>query len=139
MNKLSSVITGALIAIMIVANGQLAALFGNALANVLVQVIGLMFTCLFFLLRKERFVYKAGIPLFWYLGGIFGVLSVYLNNITFISLGVALTSAVGLLGQSLSSFVIDLLGLFDMPKKSFHFTQLMGLSIIFIGIVLMLG
>ena len=59
------------------------------------------------------------------------------NNIGFNVLGVSITLALGLLGQSVSSIVIDHYGFLGMTVSKFNKKKLVGLIIIIIGIGIM--
>lgn len=133
-----SLLSGALIALTVAQNGELALLFGNYHATVLVHGVGLAAILLWMLLRKEKPTWNRSTPWPYVLGGVFGVLTVVLNNLCFVSLGVSLTLALGLLGQCLAGGLIDHLGLFGLPKLPFRRGHVLSFGLIAAGLVLML-
>ena len=72
-----------------------------------------------------------------YSAGAIGVFTVLFNNITFSTLGVSLTIALGLFGQSMASIVIDHYGLLGMKVIKFNPNKLVGLVLIILGIIVM--
>lgn len=138
MYYLLSVLTGALIASMLVINGALSARYGVYLSTILIHVVGLLFILAVLLIKREPLRRGVRLPPAYYLGGAIGVATVVFNNIAFVHLGVSAILALGLLGQSVTALIIDQYGLFSMPKRRFQKRKLIGLSLIVFGIVLML-
>ncbi|NCB31179.1 MAG: EamA-like transporter family protein, partial [Clostridia bacterium] len=68
-----SVISGVLIAVMIVCNGDLSSVYGNYQATVVIHATGLVCILLWMLFRREKFSLSRGMPFLYYLGGVFGV------------------------------------------------------------------
>ncbi|MBI9012943.1 MAG: DMT family transporter [Clostridiales bacterium] len=137
MNKLSSTFVGGLIAIMILFNGTLANVLGNYQSTVIVHFIGLIGIMVVLLVRKSKIKIHKSVPLYAYSAGVIGVLPILFNNISFTVLGVSITLALGLLGQSVTSIVVDHYGLFNLTVVKFNKRKLVGLTIIIIGIVIM--
>lgn len=137
MYSLYSAFIGMLIAIMIGLNGALSNHLGNYSSSVVVHLVGLISIILILLIKKSKLTFKRGIPLYLYSAGAIGVIILLFNNITFNSLGVSLTVALGLLGQSIASIVIDSYGLFNMKIVKFNKKKLFGFILISLGIVIM--
>jgi len=137
MNKLSSGFVGGLIAIMILFNGTLSNAIGNYQSTVIVHLVGLIGIIMILIVGKSKIRFFKSVPLYAYSAGVIGVLPILFNNISFAVLGVSITLALGLLGQSLTSLVVDHYGLFNMTVVKFNKRKLVGLTIIIIGILIM--
>ncbi len=119
-NNLISAFIGALIAIMTLFNGTLSNTFGNYTSSIIIHVIGLFSITFVLLITRSRIKIQKGIPVYLYSAGAIGVFSVVFSNLSFSKLGVSLTLALGLLGQSLSSIFIDHFGLLGMKVIKFE-------------------
>lgn len=137
MNNFISVFIGALIAIMIMINGTLAIASGNYIASVIIHIVGFVSIILVILVTKSKMKLQKGIPLYLYSAGAIGVFTVLFNNLSFNSLGVSLTLALGLLGQSAASIIIDHFGLMGMKSIKFEKKKIIGLIFIISGIFVM--
>ncbi|KOA19413.1 hypothetical protein CLHOM_22040 [Clostridium homopropionicum DSM 5847] len=137
MDNLLSAFIGALIAIMIMINGTLANAFGNYTSTVVIHIIGLISMIFVLLISKLKFKKVKEIPLYFYSAGAVGVFTVLFNNLSFEKLGVSITLALGLLGQSVSSIIIDHFGLMGMKVMKFEKRKLFGLILIILGILVM--
>lgn len=132
-----SVLTGALISVMIVLNGGLSGVYGVFYSTVMIHVVGLIFVILWMLKKRERFAWDKHLPFYYFLGGVIGVCTTAFNNIAFGKISVSAILALCLLGQSAASIAIDQFGLFQMPKVPFNKKKLIGAAFIVLGIVLM--
>lgn len=128
---------GAVITFMISINGQLSALIGNYATSAVVHAVGVIGVLLLLFLKKERIPSLKHIPIYWFLGGFFGAITVVFNNIGFHVFGATLTLALGLLGQLVFSVAIDHFGFFGIAKKPVTHKQMIPLTFIVIGIVFM--
>jgi transporter family-2 protein len=109
-------------------NGTLAGSFGNYASSVIIHIVGLFTIILVLIISKSKFRFGKGIPLYLYSAGAIGIFTVLFNNISFSSLGVSITLALGLLGQSLSSIIIDHFGLLGMKVVRFEKRKLIGFT-----------
>lgn len=139
MYYLFSVITGVLIAIMIVANGKLAGSAGVYLSTVIVHIVGLAFVSIIYLLDKKSQRPKKKLPFYLYTGGLIGVATVVFNTFAYSKISVSALLALGLLGQSITSIFFDQFGWFDMPKVAFKKRKIVGLAFVLIGIFIMIS
>ncbi len=137
MYKLGAVFAGILVAAMIFFNGTLTGYFGNSTTLVIIHTIGLITISLFLILKREKILINKKIPFYLFLGGAIGVILVSFNNICFMNIGVSLTIALGLFGQTVMSLIIDSFGLLGLKKHKFDVKKLIGLSLIFIGTIIM--
>lgn len=133
-----SVLSGILISVMVAINGQLSAQYGVYSATVMIHVIGLVFISLLVAIKRKSLRSANKLPFFFYLGGAIGVGTVVFNNMAFGHISVSAILALGLLGQILSSLVIDQFGFFNMPRHPFTIRKLPGIALVAIGIGWML-
>jgi len=137
MNNIISAAAGALIALMLLFNGNLSGFYGNYAASVIIHSVGLLTILILVIFKKYKFNNCRAVPWYFYSAGAIGVITVLFNNIAFSTLGVSLTLAVSLLGQSVASIVIDHYGLFGLNKVKFEKQKITGLVLIIAGIALM--
>ncbi|KEH93720.1 DMT family transporter [Clostridium massiliodielmoense] len=136
MYKICAVIVGVLLATMVSINGSLSGQLPNSSALVVIHVVGLITTVILLLLTRKRFNLK-GVPFYFLFGGFVGFFVVFLNNVCVLKIGVALTLAISLLGQSIVSGIIDHYGLLGMDIHKFRKEKIVGFIIILIGIIIM--
>lgn len=137
MYYLLSLLVGGLLAFMVSANGIVGEVAGTYASSVIIHFIGLMGVIGVLLFSKAKFKGLRQIPLWMYSAGLIGIITVLFNNLTYTTLGVSLTVALGLLGQSLTSIVIDHFGLFGLPVSRFDKKKIFGFIIILCGIIIM--
>ncbi len=138
MNNLISAFIGALISIMTMLNGTLANKLGNYTANTLIHTVGLFSIIIVLFMRKSKVKFDKSLPIYLYSAGVIGVFTVLFTNLSFAVLGVSIPLALGLLGQSVTSIVIDHFGLLDMQPIKFEKRKFIGLTFIVIGICVMI-
>lgn len=129
---------GALIAIMVFINGILSSHLGNYLSTIIIHLVGLLFVIVMLFMKKATVSFHKKVPLFLYSAGAIGIFTVLFSNYSFIHLGVSLTLALGLLGQTITSILSDTYGWFGLPKVSFQKKKLIGLLLLFLGICIMI-
>ena len=130
---LLSVLTGALIAAMIVVNGALTGVYGVYLATLIIHVVGLLVITAGCLVRRQRLWPRGRLPLWLYLGGVIGVLTTVCNNLSFGRISLSAIVALGLLGQAAASLLIDQFGLLGMERRPFRPAKLSGLFCVLLG------
>ncbi len=138
MPEFLSIFSGILISVMLLFNGQLSGAYGNAFATVLIHITGLVGISMWLAVKKQSLRHTLKEPKHLYLGGIIGVSTVLLTNLTFAHLGVSLTLVLSLLGQIVVSLVIDGAGLLGAKKVQFEKKKLIGVGLVAAGAVLML-
>lgn len=137
MNYIISLIVGALTSIMIFFNGSLSNGYGNLMSTVLIHLVGLIAILLILLTTHSKMKLPKGLPLYLYSAGFVGIGTVMLTNLSYLKLGVSLPLALGLLGQTVFSLLIDHFGLFGMKVVKINPKKLIGLGIIGAGIFIM--
>lgn len=134
---LFSLITGVIIAVMIVVNGELGSSLGLYSSTAIIHFVGLIFITIIYTFSKKEPRKGKKLPFYIYLGGMIGVLTIVFNNIAFGKISVSAILALGLLGQSITSIIIDQYGLFNMPQVKFNKRKIIGLIFLLIGIFIM--
>lgn len=137
MYNILALLIGALISIMVSFNSGLEGYVGSTYSVVIIHTIGLIAILIVAAIKKEKIVIKEAIPFYLFLGGIFGVMLTLVNVITIGSIGVALTTALAVFGQLVFSSLVDHFGLFGLTKYEFNPKKLVGLLIVFVGLVIM--
>jgi transporter family-2 protein len=137
MYNIYSIIIGVLIGLMTSLNGILSTYTGNYISSVLIHFVGLLGIIAVLIFTKNKFVFDKTLPLTLYSAGIIGVFTVLFNNYSFVPIGASLTMALGLFGQAVSSIIIDNFGLLGVNVVKFNKKKLIGLAIVFIGLLIM--
>ncbi|MBS6508458.1 MAG: DMT family transporter [Paraclostridium bifermentans] len=137
MNYLISILTGVVLSIMVVLNGDLGNATGNYISSVIIHFVGLIGIIILLVVTKSKIKNLKGIPFYMFSGGLIGILTVLFTNISFTNLGVSLTVSLALLGQLVTSIVIDHFGYFDLEVNRFEKKKIIGLGIIILGIFIM--
>ena len=133
-----AIASGALIAVAVVQNGDLALYLGNYHATVVVHAVGLTALLIWMAIRRKKFRWDRNTPWYGYLGGVLGVLSVLGSNLSFAALGVTVPVAMMLLGQTVMGVTVDQLGLFGARRRPFRPAHLISLALILCGVAVML-
>jgi len=128
---------GILISVMIAINGGLTTHYGVYSATIIIHLVGLVLIAIAVRIKKETF-FLGKLPWFLYLGGAIGVFTTVANNLSFGRISVSAILALGLLGQSVTGFIIDQFGLMGMAKHPFTKDKLVGLALILAGIASMI-
>ena len=139
MYYLLSIIAGILTSSMITVNGNLTNFYGSYTASVIIHFIGLIGLTLYLIIKKQAFIPKERLPFYYFLGGAIGVGTTVFNNMAFGTLSVSAILALTLLGQSITSIIIDHFGLLGMPVERFNKKKLFGLSFVLIGIFIIIN
>lgn len=133
-----SFLTGGLLSIMILINGQLTSSVGIYPATAIIHLVGVLFALVLCLVRKEKPLPRSRSPWWFYLGGVVGVFTTVANNLAFGRITMTSIVALGLLGQTVASLVIDASGWLGMTRRPFRPSTLIGLVFCLAGIVVML-
>lgn len=137
MYYLLSLLTGVLISVMIAFNGGLTELYGVYQATVIVHITGLLFISILLFIKRDR-PFAKRYEWFLYLGGAIGVATTVFNNLAFGRISVSAILALGLFGQSITGLIMDQYGFFNMRKSPFSRRKIIGLLLVFCGIISMI-
>lgn len=133
-----AILAGVLIALTVVQNGDLALYFGNYRGTVMVHVVGLVTIVAVLLIRRTPIRWDRKTPWYAYFGGVLGVLTVLGCNRSFATLGVSVSVAMLLLGQTVMGAAVDQFGLFGAQKRPFAPAHVLSFVLIAGGIGVML-
>lgn len=138
MYYLMSILAGVVISVMVSLNGGLTASYGTYSASVIIHIIGVIFAASICVIRKEHIQIKSRAPLWAYLGGAIGVLTTLFNNYAYGRISMTSIVALGLLGQSLSSVVLDSFGWLGVEKRQANKSCVVGYLAAIIGMFIMI-
>lgn len=134
MYKLLAAGGGMMLAIMILSNNMMVLALGNEPAVVINHIVGLITISIILLMTKERRRSMKGIPLFYLLGGVTGVGTVFFTNASYIALGATITLMLSMIGRIVTSTVIDHYGLMSRPRYPFNRRKAIGLLLMAVGL-----
>lgn len=131
---LAAFATGGLLTLMLLTNGTLAAYGTLLFASWVPHLTGTVVAVLLLLILKPRKASQKSPPLWAYLGGISGALTVMFTSAAMNSaLALSGTIALGLAGQVVFSLIADARGLFGLPKRTPSLREVIALACILSG------
>lgn len=133
-----AVLSGIILSVMISLNGGLSAVYGVFFGTVITHIVGFFFALILYLIKNEKKNLFDKRPIWKYLGGAVGVFTVLFNNSAFGKISVTSIVALSLFGQTVSSLIVDQLGILGMKKRKFEKSSLIGLVFSIIGIIILL-
>lgn len=138
MYNILALLTGILISTFVAINGKLSTFYGEYISSAIIHLAGALFAILIFIISGKKFKLKKNIPLWYYSGGFIGVLATLSNNFSFGKIPVTNIIALGLLGQIITSLVVDQFGFFNMVKHKINIKSVFGIALSFLGVLYML-
>ncbi len=138
MYTILATLTGALITLMNSVNSRLAGAVGYPAAAVAVHVAGLAAVTLLTLARREPSE-PGRVPLRFYLGGIFGVGTIFACNYAFSALSASLAVALSLLGQAGFSLFADATGFLGRRRYGLSPNRVPGIALALAGAAVLAG
>ena len=131
--------TGGLLSLMVLFNGTLAAYGSLFFASWVPHLTGTFAALLFLAVLRPKRAEVARPPLWVYLGGVSGAITVMLTSATLNSaLALSGTIALGLAGQMVFSLFADMRGLFGLPQKMPTSRDYTALSLIIAGSLILI-
>ena len=137
MYSIITILSGVLLAVMVVVNGELSAQYGVFGSSVIVQVVGTLFALAMIVIKREKMVLKTTFSKWYYLSGIVTAAITVLQNAAFHYISMTSIIALGLIGQTIISLLIDQFGLFGMKKTAPSKSLIVSLIFAGIGIIVM--
>lgn len=131
-------IASVLVSFMIFVNGKSLNYFNLYTSLTLINLVGLITTFIFLLVTKNNLLIKKKVKPYYFLGGVVGYLLTFFNVVAFNKIPLSSIIALALLGQVLTSLIIDNFGLFKMKINKISKNNVLGIIIISIGIITML-
>lgn len=133
--KLLAVLGGILIAVMVTLNSELSRSYPPFTAVLIFNAGGLIIITIIAIIKRSEFsAFKKKIPAYLFLPGALSILLTALNNLCIVNIGVSVTLALALAGQSLLSVIIDSFGLMTIKKTRFDKRKIIGFAVIAAGI-----
>lgn len=139
MNILLASLCGIIVTVMNVFNGELSTVYGTYIATCLIHAIGLLIFIIIMKLKKQPIIWNNQIPWYLYTGGIVGVLTVVFSVVSVGTIGASLLTSLGLLGQMLTSVLLEHKGWFGSIQKSLSPMKCLSFVVVLIGIGVMVG
>jgi transporter family-2 protein len=131
-------LVGAVITLMNGINSRFSGYAGSLVSTLVIHFVGLAAVSAILLARREA-VLPGRLPLYYYLGGLVGVGTVFSCIYSFTVLGASLAVALSLLGQTLFSVTVDASGFLGRKKYPFSVRRLPGIGLAIAGVVVMAG
>lgn len=132
-----SIISGIAMSVQGVFNTRLGEKIGVWETTLLVQLIALIVTLIFFFFLKDgNYSNLADANKLYLLGGVLGVLITFTVMKSVSSMGPTLGIGIILVAQLLAAAIIDAFGLFGSEKIRFESNHFLGIAIMIIGIVI---
>lgn len=137
MSKWIAYFTGLILSLMIYFNGQLSMVTTTYLSNVVYHGIGVVFFGIILFVFGRN---KISTPFKWHyiLPGVMGSLTIIINNFVMVEIGVTLMIALTMLGQVVTSLIIDQFGLLGKAVSKIHYKQWIGVGVMSMGLWIML-
>jgi transporter family-2 protein len=131
--------TGGLLSLMILFNGTLAAYGSLFFASWVPHLTGTVAALLFLAILRPKRAKMTSPPLWVYLGGVSGAVTVMLTSATLNSaLALSGTIALGLAGQMVFSLFADMRGLFGLPQRTPEPRDYVSLGFIIAGSLILI-
>lgn len=130
--------SGFTVACMITINGTLTSNVGLFNATAIVHIVGTLFALFLCFAKGNRPHFVRNQPWWIFTGGAIGICNVLCPNFAFGKISLTSIVALGLLGQTISSIIIDNYGLMGMPKHPINKWSLIGFVFALGGIYVML-
>lgn len=130
--------SGVIVTVMTSFNGRLSSWCGTYLATFVIHFVGLITFIIILKIKNKTVNLSCHVPFLFYSGGFIGILTVIFNVISVNHLGVALITALSLLGQMMTSIIIEQTGYLSSIKKPLTIKKALSLIVIFMGIGVML-
>lgn len=139
MYLISALFTGVLITIMVTLNGKLSDGSGIYSSTVVIYIVSVVFSGLILLLRRMPVLPKKKLPVWMYSAGLISVFSTVFTNFAFGKISIVAITALALLAQTATSFVIDALGLLGAEKRRAGKASVLCLLVSALGCAVMLS
>ena len=115
---IAAFLTGGLLSLMVLFNGTLATYGSLFFASWVPHLTGTVAALVFLAVMRPKRAASARPPLWVYLGGVSGAITVMLTSATLNSpLALSGTIALGLAGQMIFSLIADMRGMFGLPQR----------------------
>lgn len=134
-----SVITGLLITIMVFFNGELSKYYDIYITAIIIHLAGLLFVTILQIAKREPFFRHKKVPPLLYLGGTIGYLTIMFNNLAFGKISISSLIALSLLGQTVTSLIVDRFGMLGLDKQKLNYKKFLGIFFVLLGVLFMMS
>ena len=124
---------GILISVLIFFNGALSKIVGNFTSLFIAHVVGFVGIAVINYFDKSEKKYPKEVYL--YFGGIFNILNFFIQNITMKTIGVSSTVIFIIVGQMISSVIIDHFGFLGRKVHKLNPNKIISFLVILIGAI----
>lgn len=131
-------LAGVCVACMVFFNTLLSGEVGVCMGTLIFHFFAFIIISLYGYTQSRANATSKGLPFLYYMPGVAGVFTVLSSSVSVSSIGLTLTIALSLFGQLVFSSIVDHFGLLGMEKRPFQPKKLVGLSIIFSGVLAMI-
>jgi len=138
MYYLFGLLSGVCVAFMLSFNNLLSEAVGIYTGSLIFHFIAFVLISIYIAIRQPSIGTRNDLPFHYYLPGVASVLTVMSSSISISAIGLTLTIGLSLFGQLVFSNIVDHFGLLGMEKRPFHPNKIVGLSIIFTGVLAMI-
>ena len=138
MDFVLATLCGIIVTTMNVFNGQLSDYTGVYLSTGIIHLVGLVTFLIIMKIKDKKVCFKKQIPLYMYCGGCIGVLTVIFNVFAIGKIGASLMTALGLLGQMMTSLLLENKGWLATSIRKLNIGKIIGLAVVCLGIGVML-
>ncbi|WP_075619455.1 DMT family transporter [Paenisporosarcina indica] len=133
-----AILGGAFITLQSVANARISLDIGTWQTATITQLTGFIAAFLILLVIKDRnFKNLRQVQPLYLIGGTFGAIVVFSSIMAIQQIGVTLTVAVLLIAQLFLTFIIDRKGWFGMDKQNMSLSQILGITMMVVGVVIL--
>lgn len=121
-----------------VANATISGSIGTWQAATMTQFTGFVLAILIVIVLRDRSYWNLkNVPLLYASGGLLAAIVLYTNMTAVHRMGVTLTIGIFLIAQLLAAVLVDAKGWFDMAKQRIGVTQIAGLLLMIVGVVVL--
>lgn len=121
-----------------VANATISDSIGTWQAATMTQFTGFVLAILIVIVLRDRSYWNLkNVPLLYASGGLLAAIVLYTNMTAVHRMGVTLTIGIFLIAQLLTAVLVDAKGWFDMAKQRIGVTQIAGLLLMIVGVVVL--
>ena len=137
---LGGLLSGVFLSLMNICNATLSQAIGNIQASVITNLVATTLILPFFIqgIRRKTTVFDSKIPWWSYTAGISYVYTIMMTNYSIPRLGVSITLVVSLMGQTVTSLVMESTGIFSNKVQKIDRYKLLGLACIGLGAAVMI-
>lgn len=138
MYLLFSFLLGSFFSVMISINGSLVGAFDSYTGAMIIHLFGLVACGIVLLVTHRKLKFDPKAPKWMYFAGVVGICTTIFQASSFGKISMLSISALGLLGETITSLFIDSFGFFGMKKHPFQKSTLIGFLFAIAGIIIMM-